>query len=143
MGHLQLGSVSILLLLKLGSLSDRTRMHALFYHLPCPTLPPPFPIPDVSAVDGMHSKVSSQQSYAAKSPMPCGKHMFQAMCGLAVIVHEVVCQYYDAERGPSYGRVTSASAESIYQKLLAWSDILPECLKRPEACQDPPLMLFQ
>ena len=142
MGNLCLVDVSILLLPNVHHHVNRTRIHDLFYQSPRQLAIPKSPIPGHNPTGRISHGDKARISAANSSPLDFRGQTFEAICKLAVIVQEMTLRYYERTEVPLSERVPLTSAESMYQKLLAWADTLPQCLARSDHCHDH-VMVFQ
>ncbi|KAL6713096.1 hypothetical protein ACLMJK_009217 [Lecanora helva] len=113
-------------------------IHALFYHSPGIS-PPKDQIPKLITA---HSNGLTGTNEVERSTTNFVDQTFENMCKLAVFIHEMTSNYYKKMGRPLMSRISLDSAESVYQKVLAWSNILPEALTRA----DPPfdhMVIFQ
>ena len=130
LGRLHLAHVSYSF--KHACLSEAVRIHALFYHLPG-TSPPREPVPQLITA---HAKGQASMKKAEEPTTNFADQTFGAMCNLVVIIHEMTSSYYEQTDVPLLDNISFESAESMYQKILAWADVLPESLTRSTHCYD-------
>lgn len=128
MGTLFLAVVSISLQRCLNFDNDSVRFWNAFFPYRSIALPPVLPAPgDTSRGSG--SLVLTWPPH----PIPeYVKGIFTTLCELWVMVQSIDVVYYLKNMPYTANRVSLASAESKYRKLLAWADTIPQQMIRGE-----------
>jgi hypothetical protein len=97
-------------------------MHAFMFqrHEPALEFPPLLRVPG-GASDRQRDEYVTDGAISTTLPDYMGR-TFPAMCGFWVLTGEWAARYYTSVQVPVVGRVPWSFAESMFEKLLAWSD---------------------
>jgi len=118
----------------------RFRNHDWFYQTNEPIyFPPIFPIPGDNRE---HETYYAGVSWPEHPLLEYVGLAFPALCRFWSIMQEVAAVYWTKNDIPLPDRASLAFAEAKYQKLLAWSDMLPEGLAAQDQT-DAVTLLFQ